>query len=174
MKKNKIINVLLFCAVVIVSVLPMFLFWSSIQITKYSIPAICLLVFHLLYGFLAYYFRHKGNFLLFKHIFFRHFLFNFVEPDKDYTFTKEYEHRFYQMLAVYYAVVPMYIPCIFLTSTIAAMPIAACVFLLPQILFIFTEIRGFSSDIKETKQKKQLQKQELKEQQKREEMGHFK
>ena len=174
MRKNRIINLLLVLVILTVSILPMILFRSDIQITKPFIPAICILAFHLIYGIAAYCFRHKGNFLRLNLLFLRHFIFNFVEPNKDYTFTDEYKRTFYRMLAVYYVVVPLYIPCIFLTPAVAALPLALGVFLIPQILFISTEIGALSNDIKEQKEVKQQQDQERKEQEKREELGKWK
>ncbi len=153
MRKNKVKNGVLICTIILTSIFPILLFWKRIQITKYSIPAICLFVFHLFYGLLAYCLRHKENYLRIRHVFFRHFFLNLIQPDRDETYTKEYMQQFYRMLVVYYAVTPMYIPCIFLTSTIAAMPIALIVFLLPQSLFILKEIRDVANDIKEATEK---------------------
>lgn len=172
--KKQLYYVLLFVAVLSLNVLSLFLFRKHAQITKYSIPAICLLAFHLLYGLLAYLFRHKGNFLRLKRIFIRHFKFYFFEPDKEYTFTKEYKQHFNQMLAIYCFVLPFYIPCIFFTSTAVAMPFALLIFLFPQIIFVSKEIRGFANDINDAKQKKQQLEEELKEQERREEMGRSK
>ncbi len=175
MRKHRIVNILVGCAVAVITVLPMLLGWKHIQITKYSIPAICTLAIHLLYGLMACIVRHKGNYLRLNFLLFRHFLMNlFLEPDKDYTFTKEYKKHFNRMLAVYFAVVPMYIPCIFLTSTAAAMPLALLVFLFPHAVFIAAELRGVSDDIKEERQKNAREKQERMEQERREEFGKWK
>lgn len=174
MRKYTIINLLLFLGIIFISILPMLIFMDKIEITKFSIPAICLFVFHLLYGFVAYCFRHKGNFLRFNHLFLRHFWFNFVEPNKQYTYTKEYRQTFYRMLALYFAVVPMYIPCIFLTATLVAMPIALIVFFVPQMLFISFEVREISNDIKQARQKKHQEDHEKKEQEYRESIGKWK
>lgn len=172
--KKQLCYVLLFVAVFSLNVLSLFLFSKHIQITKYSIPAICLLAFHLLYGLVAYLFRHKGNFLRLKITFIRHFKFYFFEPDKEYTFTKEYQQHFNRMLAIYCFVLPFYIPCICFTTTAVAMPFALLIFLFPQIIFILKEIRGFANDIDDAKQKRQQLEQELKEQERREEMGRWK
>ena len=174
MSKHKITNMLWICCIVFLSIVPMLVFSTNIRITKYSIPAICLLVFHLLYGFAAYCFRHKGNVLRFNILFFRHFIFNLFESNEDYTFTREYKQQFNRMMMVYFSVVPLYIPCIFLTSNAVMMPLALLVFLVPQILFISIEILGVSNDIKQAKQKKEQQDQERKEQERRESMGKWK
>ena len=66
---------------------------------------------------------------------------------------------------------PLYAPCIFLTSTPAAMPLALIVFLLPQAVFIIAETRGLIGDVKDAKQDRKLR--ELEEQKKREEAGRW-
>ncbi len=174
MKKYKIINTVFIVAVIAITVIPMLLLWQNIGITKYSIPAICLSAFHVIYGGMAYALRHKKNYLPYSVRFIKHFAFNLFEPNKDYTYTKEYKTCFYRMLAVYFAVVPMYIPCIFLSSTAFAMPLAVIVFLIPQAVFITFQIRSFSAEFKMERQKREFEEQQRKEQEKREEMGQWK
>ncbi len=174
MKKHKSINALFICLVAFISIFPMVLFYQNIQITKYSIPAICVFAVHVLYGLAAYFFRRKGNYLRFSPIFIRHFLFHFVEPDREQAFTKEYDQRFYRMLAVYCAVIPLYAPCIFLAGSASLMPLALIVFLLPQLVFIWAELRGVFHDVKKEQQKSLQQEEERKEQERREELGNYK
>lgn len=173
MIKHRVINLFLIITVLI-GALPIVIFADKIGITKFSIPAICLLAFHILYGIAAFILRHKGNYLRFNHLLIRHFWFIVFEPNKDNTYTEEYTQQFYRMMAIYFIVIPMYIPCIFLTSTAAAMPIALVVFLIPQTLFISSEIRNLFSDIKLAKQKKSQEYEEKIEQERREEMGRWK
>ena len=150
------------------------IFKEHAQLTKYSIPAIILLIFHILYGFLAYAFRHKGNFIKFNVLFIRHFKFYLFEPDKEYTFTKKYKIQFYRMLAIYSIFIPFYIPFIFFTSSSAVMCFAIIVFLIPQIIFIIFELQSISQDVKRLKTKEQQLVEEQKEQERREEMGFWK
>jgi len=173
MRRNRIINLILVLAILTVSILPILLFRSSLQITKLSIPAICILAFHLLYGFAAYCFRHKGNFLRFNFLFLRHFIFNFVEPNEDYTYTKEYKKNFYRMFAIYLCVIPMYIPCIFIPFTLSYIP-ALVIFLIPQILFVFVELQDYLSTIKKAKEETLKHEQEREIQEKKEETGSWK
>ncbi|MBE6548987.1 MAG: hypothetical protein E7670_01010 [Ruminococcaceae bacterium] len=178
MRKRKLIKVIIFCAIVFVSVLPMLIFMQDLKITKYSIAAIGLLVFHLLYGLLAYIYQNKGNYLRFSGYFIRRLDIILLRKNQEYTFTTEYEKNFNRMLATYYSVIPMYLPCIFLTSKPSQMPIALIVFLIPQVIFIFKEYQEKIAYIKERKRLKQLNEQlmekELREQEKRESMGKWK
>ncbi len=173
MKKQRIIGIAGICVILLASVLPMVIFRDKLQVTRYSIPAICLLAFHVLYGLAACLFRHKGNYLRFRVIFIRFFFFNFLDPDREYTFTREYKRQFNRMLALYCVVLPLYAPCVFLTSTPAAMPLALIVFLLPQAVFIIAETRGLIGDVKDAKQDRKLRERELEEQKKREEAGRW-
>ena len=158
MRKYKKINIVIIAVIVIVSALPMLLFWNRLQVTKYSIPAICFLVFHLLYGLIAYIFQHKGNFLRFNLFFLRQMDFYlFCKDNKEYTFTKEYEQEFNRMLAIYYSTVPMYVPCIFLSATPAVMVVPLVVFAIPQVYLIIKEMRENVVYIKERiRMKKQM------------------
>ncbi len=174
MKKHKIINIAVACIIAVITILPLLLFRQNIRVTKYSIPAICLCAFHIIYGLLAYALRHKRNYLPYSVRLLRHFAFNLFESDKDYTYTKEYNRRFFRMLAVYFAVVPMYIPCILLTSAAAAMPVAVLIFLFPQLLFLYVAIRDFSNDVKFARQRKRQLQMEKQEQERREKLGKWK
>ncbi len=178
MRKYKLINLIVFCVIIMVSILPMLIFMKDLQITKYSIPAICLLVFHLLYGLLAYIYQNKGNYLRFSAYFIRRLDIILLRKNQEYTFTAEYEKNFNRMLATYYSVTPLYLPCILLTSKPAQMPIALIVFLIPQAIFIFKEYQEKIAYIKERKRLKQLNEQlmekELREQERRESMGKWK
>ncbi|MBO5939100.1 MAG: hypothetical protein J6Q82_06335 [Clostridia bacterium] len=174
MKNYKKILLLLFCAILFVSIVPLLLFWNKLQITKYSIPAIGLLTFHLLYGLLAYVFQNKGNFLAFSTYFLRNADIILFRKDAEYTFTQEYKQSFHRMLALYYSVVPMYLPCILLTSTPAAMPIALIVFFIPQSVFLFQKIQEKRAFIKAKIQEKQRMEEELREQKRKEELGKWK
>ena len=174
MGKYRSINVIVFCTIIIVSILPMLIFMKSLQITKYSFAAVGLLVSHLLYGLLAYIYQNKGNFLKFSTYFIRRLDILLFRENKEYTFTAEYERNFNRMLITYYSVIPMYLPCIFLTSTPAQMPIALIVFMIPQVVFIVKEYQEKIAYIKEIQRKKQLMEEELREQEKRESMGKWK
>lgn len=178
MRKQKPINIIIACVIVLVSVLPMLIFMQNLQITKYSVPAICLLVFHLLYGLFAYMYQNKGNYLRFSAYFIRRMDILFFSKDEEYTYTATYEKNFDRMLAIYYSVIPMYLPCIFLTSKPSQMPIALIVFLIPQAIFIFKESKEKIAYIKERKRMKQLKEEELqkqlREQERKESMGKWK
>ena len=177
MKTKKIINLIVFVLICVVSILPIVLFWDNIGITKYSIAAVAFLIDHLVYGFLAIVFQNKGNFLRFSPFFLSHLDRYLFRKNKEYTYTREYEQKFLKMLAIYFSTLPMYLPCILLTKTLAAMPISMVVFGLPQIYFLICETydtviyvkRRRSEDIQ---YKKWLDK-ELKEQKKKEEMGKW-
>ena len=65
------------------------------QITRYSVPAILLMAFMSVNGALAYFLRHKGNYLMFKK--YRPSEFS---SDKDHTYSAEYQKRFFTMLNV--------------------------------------------------------------------------
>lgn len=179
MRKYRKINAIIIVAVFIVSILPMLLLWNRLQVTKYSIPAICFLVFHLLYGLTAYIFQHKGNFLRLNLYFLRQMdFFLFCKENKEYTFTKEYEQEFNRMLAIYYSVVPMYVPCIFLSATPTVMVVPLVVFAIPQVYLLIKEKREDAAYIKERiRMKKQMDdvlEQQRIEQERRESMGKWK
>ena len=179
MRRYRNINMIVIVAILVVSVLPMLLFMNRLQVTKYSIPAICFLAVHLVYGLIAYIFQNKGNFLRFSMYFICNIdFFLFCKEDKEYTFTKEYEKEFDQMLATYYSVVPMYAPCIFLSSAPTVMFVPLIVFALPQVLFIIKEARKKTSYVKERirmeKQKRDVIEQQRIEQERRESMGKWK
>lgn len=174
MKKRKIINALIIVAVFCISIIPVIAYKKNLHITKYSIPAIFLFVFHLLYGLLAYYLRYKGNFLRFNRLLLKQIVFYFFESNREYTFTEEYKKKFYRMFVVYYSVVPMYIPCIFLTSTVGAMPIALIVFAIPQVLFVLAGCGGVVNSITKENQKNQQLDRERAEQERREKNGQWK
>lgn len=177
MKKQRIWNlflVLVGVIVIVIGVAPILVYADRLHITKYSILAIAFLIFHLLYGMLAYVFRYKGNYLRFSLFFLRHFWFYIFESNKEHTLTKEYKQKFNRMLGVYFAVVPLYIPCIFLTSSAAFTSLALVVFLIPQVLFVSWEVRDFSNRIKQKKEKQLQAEREKQEQERREEMGYLK
>ena len=115
MKKSVLAVILV--ALILIGVSPVLIYANRVQISKYSIPAIALCSFHLLYGFAAWFFRYKGNYLRLNIFFIRHWIFYLFESNKDYTCTEEYRQKFNRMLILYFAVMPLYIPCIFLTST---------------------------------------------------------
>ena len=179
MKTKKIINFIVFILICVVSILPIILFWDNIGITKYSLPAVAFLIFHLVYGLLAIIFQNKGNFLRFNPFFLlRLYRYRPFRTDKEYTYTREYEREFSKMLAIYFSTLPMYLPCILLTKTLVAMPIAMVVFGLPQIYFFTREIYNDFIYIKrrrsEDMQYKKWLDKELEEQKKKEEMGKWK
>ncbi len=179
MRKYKKINAIIIAAILIISALPMLLFWNRLQVTKYSIPAICFLVFHLLYGLIAYIFQHKGNFLRLNLFFLQRMdFFLFCVENEEYTFTKEYEQEFNRMLAIYYSTVPMYVPCVFLSATPAVMAVPLVVFAIPQVYLFIKEIRKDVAYIKERiRMKKQMDdvlEQQRIEQERRESMGKWK
>ena len=177
MKKHGILNlflVLVGLLMMVIGLFPVLLYADQVHITKYSIPAIALLIFHLLYGILAYFFRYKGNYLRFSPFFLRHLGSYLFESNKDYTLTKEYRQRFSRMLWVYFAVVPLYIPCVFLTTSAPSMMLAVLVFLMPQALFVSWEVRDFSNRLKQKREKQMKEERERREQERREEMGKLK
>jgi len=139
------------------------------QITRYSVPAILLMALMSVNGALAYFLRHKGNYLIFK----KHRPSAFGS-DKDHTYSAEYQKRFFTMLNIYCAAIPFYIPLIFLLSSYVQTLWALVVFVLPQAFFIAQEIGDFRKDAKEAEIKRKKQDEELKEQQKREELGYWK
>lgn len=174
MRKNKIINLVVAFAILFVSIIPFLIFRYKIELSKYSPACICLLALHLIYGLVVFCFRHKGNFIRIRIIFFRYFWFNLIEPNKDYTYTETYVKTFNRMLALYFSVVPMYIPCIFLIHNKISIPLAVAIFLIPQIIFKMFEIYESTQNIKDYIKKKQIEEKEKKEQEKREKMGYWK
>ncbi len=163
-----------FSVLLLLNILSVVIFRKHAEITKYSIPAIALMVFAILYGLAACIFKRTGNFLRYDYRFLKYFIFNFFEPEKEFTFTVDYEDRFNKMLAIYYIVIPFYIPCIFFSSTAATMPIAVIVFLVPQIIFVAWDIFDRVQYVKYKKQEARRLEEELKQQQRREEMGRWK
>lgn len=177
MKTKKRINLIVFCLICVVSILPIVLFWDNIGITKYSIAAVAFLLVHLVYGLLAIIYQNKGNFLRFSPYFLSHLDRYLFRKNKEYTYTREYKRDFSKMLAIYFSVLPMYLPCILLTKTPTAMPIAIVVFGLPQIYFVIRETYDSFIYVKRRRQadmqyKKWLE-EELKEQKKKEKMGKW-
>ncbi len=173
-KKHILYYTIAFVALLLLNILSVVIFRKHADITKYSIPAIALMVFTILYGLSACIFKRTGNFLRFDYRFLKYFIFNFFEPEKEFTFTVDYEDRFNKMLAIYYIVIPFYIPCIFFSSTAATMPIAVIVFLVPQIIFVAWDIFDRVQYVKYKKQEARRLEEELKQQQRREEMGRWK
>ncbi len=173
-KKHILYYTIAFAALLLLNILSVVIFKQHAQITKYSIPVIALMVFAILYGLAACIFKRTGNFLRYDYRFLKYFIFNFFEPEKEFTFTVDYEDRFNKMLAIYFIVIPFYIPCIFFSSTAATMPIAVIVFLVPQIIFVAWDIFDRTQYVKYKKQEAKRLEEELKEQQRREEMGRWK
>ena len=176
MKRKRYIlyYVIAFSVLLSLNILSVVIFRKHAAITKYSIPAIVLMVFAILYGFAACILKRTGNFLRYNYHFLKYFIFYCFREEKEITFTVDYEERFYKMLAIYFIVIPFYIPCIFFSSTAATMPIAVIVFLVPQIIFVAWEILDKARDVKYRKQEAMRVEQELQEQQRREEMGRWK
>lgn len=172
MKKSVLAVILV--ALILIGVSPVLIYANRVQISKYSIPAIALCSFHLLYGFAAWFFRYKGNYLRLNIFFIRHWFFYLFESKKDHTLTNEYRKTFYRMLVIYFAVLPLYIPCVFLTSSAAAMILPVLVFLIPQTWFVSLEVRDFSNRLKQKKEKQLQEEREKQEQERCEEMGYLK
>lgn len=173
-KKYLLYYVIAFATLMLLNILSVLIFRQHAKITKYSVPAIALMVFAILYGLAACIFKHTGNFLQYDYRFLKYFIFNFFEPEKEFTFTVDYEDRFNKMLAIYFIVIPFYIPCIFFSSTAATMPIAVIVFLVPQMIFVAWDIYDRAQYVKYKRQEAKRLEEELKEQQRREEMGYWK
>ena len=85
MRKQGTIDIILICIIVFAIVFPMILYRKSIGITVYSIISLGVLLLHLLFGFLAYVFRHKGNYIAWYRIL-RHPLLLIFSSDKSYAF----------------------------------------------------------------------------------------
>ena len=173
MRKQRTIDIILICIIVFATVFPMILYRKSIGITVYSIISLGVLLLHLLFGFLAYVFRHKGNYIAWYRIL-RHPLLLIFSSDKSYTFTEEYKKRFNRMLAEYFAVVPLYIPCIFLSSHFEFALASIAVYTLPQIFYMLKSTCNNVKKINEAYKKQEQEKSELEEQERREEMGYWK
>ena len=64
MKKQKIFLAVYFSALLILAVLPVFVFFESAGLTKYSIPAVVCFVSSVIYAVIAYALRKHGNLFL--------------------------------------------------------------------------------------------------------------
>lgn len=173
-EKHMLYYTIAFVALLLLNILSVVIFREYAGITKYSIPAIALMIFAILYGLAACVFKRTGNFLRYNYRFLKYFIFKFFDQEKEYTFTVDYEERFYKMLAIYFIVIPFYIPCIFFSRNVSTMPIAIIVFLVPQIVFICLDIADRMRSVKYRKQEERRQDEERKEQERREEMGYWK
>ena len=170
MKKQNIIALCVFYGLLLIgNIIPVIIFKEDAQITKYSVPAIVIMSFVIFNGVVAFFLRHKGNYLIFK----KHRA-NEFGSDKEYTFSQEYQKRFFLMLGIYCAAIPFYIPLIFLLTSYVQTLWVLVVLFVPQAIFIAQEIGDTMKDVKQAEIKRKQQEEELKEQQKREELGYWK
>ena len=170
MKKQKIITLaVVYGLLVIGNIIPVLVNFEDAQITIYSIPAIFLMSVSVLHGTLSYFLRHKGNYLMLG----RKNLELFAE-EKDYTYSEKYLKRFFDMLELYCAAIPFYIPLIFLTETNIQTLWALVVFAFPQIVFVLQGIGDTMKEAKEAEIRRTLLEEERKEQERREEQGYWK
>ena len=169
-KREKIITLsILYALLLIVNVIPVIVNREEAQITKYSVPAIMLMLFVIINGVFSYFLRHKGNYLMF-----RKYKPNEFASDKDYTYSEEYLKRFFGMLEIYCAAIPFYIPLIFLTTRNIQTLLTLLVFATPQIIFIIQGISHTAKEFKQAEIRKKQNEEELKEQERREEQGYWK
>ena len=163
--------VLLFCFLVLINVLPVFVFRGKAALTDYSTYPIIFAVLVTIHGIMAFFFRHKGNFLVVGRY---GGLFRTFEPNVDYTYTEEYLKEFYRMLFIHFAVIPFHIPVIFFSTRTVHSLWSALIVSVPNMIYVVLEISKILHDVREQKQKELQQEKELREQEKREELGRWK
>lgn len=115
MKKQKIFLIVYFSALLILSVLPIFIFWKSAGLTIYSIPAIICLVSSVVYAAIAYSLRDRINlFLIGTHRLYFIFRYNFFGDDsKRYTSHPYYKKEIFISGIIFGSTIPFYIPIAF-------------------------------------------------------------
>jgi hypothetical protein len=170
MKKRGVLYLLLYAVILMINMLIVLSQTSTIAISRFSLPALFLMIIMIIHSMVSYMLRHKGNYLPFRR--FGHP--NPFTTDKDYTFEELYIKRFFFMLKIYCLVIPFYIPQIFLTSTYFESLWALVTFLTPQVVYVIMGIVDTLKDVKEYKAKReQLEKERLSQEQ-REELGKWK
>lgn len=143
---------------------------SNISVSRFSLPALFLMIIMVIHAVLSYLLRHKGNYLPFRR-------FGYPNPfaaDKDYTFNEKYISHFFFMLKIYCLAIPFYIPQIFLTSSYVGSLWALVVFFSPQLIYVIMGIADTLKDVKEGKAKEEQLEKERLAQEKREELGKYK
>ena len=168
-RENIIALSILYALILIGNIIPVIVNREETQITKYSVPAIMLMLIVIINGVLSYFLRHKGNYLVFR----KHRPNEFAS-DKDYTCSEEYLKRFFGMLELYCAAIPFYIPQIFLTTSNIQTLWALFVFIVPQIIFLIQDIGHAANEFKQAENRRKQREEELKEQVRREEQGYWK
>lgn len=158
---------IIYTVVLIVNILIVLSQMDNADISRFSLPALFLMLIMIIHAILSYLLRHKGNYLPFR---------RFAHPnpfaaDKDYTYKNEYLSRFFFMLKVYCLVIPFYIPQLFFTSSYIQTLWALVPFFLPQIAYVVIGIRDTLSDVKKDKAKKEQLEKERLEQERREQLG---
>ncbi len=154
----------------IVNIVPLFIFPEQANITKYSYYSIFIMTVIVLNGIRACVGKHNDNYFIIRKRTFD-FLFSSEEA---YTHTDEYEKEFRWMLLVYFAAIPFYIPVIFFAKNLSHLLWSVLIFALPQTIYFASSVFDLSKDIKKAKKRRYERQKEREEQEKREELGRWK
>ena len=170
MKKRRFLYFIVYAVILAINILIALSQINSLNLSRFSLPAMFCMFIMVIQAVLSYVLRHKGNYLFFR----RYAHPNPFTSDKDYTFNDEYLNRFFFMLKIYCLAIPFYIPQIFLTSSHRTTLWALVPILFPQIVYVIMGIVDTLKDVKENKIKKEQLERERLDQERREEQGKWK
>ncbi len=158
-------------ALLVVNMIPVFLFRDRARVTSYASVAILLLLLHTARTVSACFLKHKGNMFLIRgkyaHI-------HIYSPDREETFTPAYEREFRVLLLVHCMAIPFYIPLIFFVHSWENTLWDLLLFFLPPLIAVANEMRKMYAAAKKAKQRDAALEHERIEQERREEEGHWK
>ncbi len=167
MSRRKIFKICVAISLII-SIIPIVVFKSSVKLSIYSIFTAAILICVSVHGVICYYCRNKGNYLRrsIGHLY-------FMNTKNEANFTEEYRKSFFREFLIYWIAVPFYIPCILLCHSPILLSLPTAIFLTVRLIYAVTDITRTVKNANEYRINSENERKELSEQQKREEMGKF-
>ena len=163
--RKKLGIVLLFVFLILINVIPVFVFREKIQITPYSWVAVLFLLIVVIRAVDAYVFKTKRKYL------------GSFGPKGSLTTSlpeSEYTKDFYRMLIIYCAAIPFYIPAICFSKESWHLFLTFLIYGIPQLIFFLIDVQKIRYDKKVYRQKQSRHEKEREEQERREEFGRWK
>ena len=162
-----------FVAVLLINIVPVFIFREKARISSYSFLPMILLAFVIVLGALAYISKDARVFSFIgvgkfhnSNVGSRFWRYN--QP------TATDLNDFWKKATIYFFPLPFYIPLIFFSTAASHYLWCLPLLFLPQFTFIGIEICGMLREVKEEKLKQEQLEKERIEQERREEQGHWK
>ncbi len=174
-KNRKVIYIILSIAVLLVSVMPV-VFSKDASLTSYSAISIAFAVCSVIYAFIAFAFKNKGNlFVVGKYWFYRVLSLSFSE-NKAYTETEDYKKEFELSAFIFCVSIPIYISFAFFANGFySALLKALRLTIFRQVaIILIVLVPPIVKSIKAKKQQRLKDEADRKEQERRESMGKWK